>query len=886
MLHALKLTNNTPEVNIGKISLKPDAVMLKEAVVTAEVAKVQAIEDTLVFNAAAYRVSEGAMLEELVKKMPGAEVDAEGNVKVNGKEVKKIMVNGKEFFGGDVQTGLKNLPVDMVENVKSYDRQSDMARVTGIEDGEEETVLDLTVKKNMNQGWFGNIDLGAGNHKRYTSRAMINRFIDRSQMSFIGSANNVNDQGFGGGGFGGGNFRQNNGLTATKTLGMSFATETDKVEFGGSVRYNYRDNDMLSTGYSENFLSSGNSFQSSNSKSGNNNKSISANIRFEWKPDSMTNIQFRPQLTYGKTRSDSQGLSSTFNSDPYDIVANPNDYLDTDALTEDPLESIRVNAQNNGSLTKSNSLSANGTLQVNRKLNSTGRNITFRGRFNIGDNDNDQYSQNLSHYYMLTSSTGEDSILVRNQYITTPTKSHSLMGQLTYSEPIANQVYLQFSYQFTYGFNKSDKSTYDLASFPWILGQDLPTNYQTAVVDSLGKYAEYRYYNHDAMLALRVVRDKYQFTAGLSFQPQNTKLSYKKGDYMIDTTRHVFNFAPNVDLRVRFSKVSQLRLRYNGSSSQPSMENLLPIVDNSNPMNVRVGNPGLKPSFRHNTRLTYNTFDAEHQRNIALNANFSLTQNSVSNSRVYNEETGGWTITPKNINGNWSASGLLGFNTALKDQRFTIGSFSNVNYSNNVAYLTDSSTKVEQKNTTTNLGLSERINGAFRNSWFEFGVNASINYSIERDKLNSSNNQEPYTYTYGVNTSFTLPWSMTFSSDITNQSRRGYTDASMNRNELIWNAQIAQPLFKGKASLSFEMYDILKKRSNITRTYTASGRSVYQYNAINSYCLVHFIYRLNIFNGKSSQDGGNRRGMGPGGPGGGRPGGGFRGGGGFGGGPR
>ncbi len=203
--------------------------------------------------------------------------------------------------------------------------------------------------------------------------------------------------------------------------------------------------------------------------------------------------------------------------------------------------------------------------------------------------------------------------------------------------------------------------------------------------------------------SLRFIREKYQLSAGMSFQPQHSVLSYKRGDYMIHTTRNVFNFAPNLDLRIRFSKVSQLRMTYRGRSSQPSMENLLPIVDNSNPQNVRIGNPGLKPSFTHNMRFFYNTYNAEKQRGIMSHVNFSATQNSISNSRVYNLQTGGWTTTPKNINGNWNAFGMFGFNTALPNKKYTINSFSNANYQNNVAYLTSGkgADAVERKSTTT-----------------------------------------------------------------------------------------------------------------------------------------------------------------------------------------
>ena len=874
----VQLTANVPAKKMGNIELATDAVMLQEAVVVAEAPQVTVVEDTLMYNSSAYRTPEGAMLEELVKKLPGAEIDDDGNVKINGKDLKKIMVDGKEFFGGDVKTGLKNLPVDMVDKLKTYDKKSDLARVTGIDDGEEETVLDLTVKKGMNQGWFGNADLGAGTKDRYTGRMMLNRFVDKTQFSIIGSANNVNDQGFSGGG-GGPRWRSNNGLNATKMLGANFATQTNKLELGGSVRYNFQDADISSINSSERFLQNGNSYSNSNNKNRNKGTNLNADFRMEWKPDTLTNIIFRPNFSYGRTNNASRSESGTFNEDPFNLIVNPNDYLNFDNLSDDPLKDIRVNATNSASLSKGKSLSGNATLQVNRKLNNRGRNLTFRGVFGYGDNDNDQYTQSETRYYQLLNHLGGDSILYRNQYITTPTRNYNYTAQVTYSEPIAKATFLQFSYQFQYKYSKSDKTTFDLLDYPdWAIGGALPSGYESHAVDSLSKNAEYRYYNHDASVGLRFIRPKYQLNVGMSFQPQNSTLSYKKGDYMIDTTRTVFNFAPNMDLRFRFSKVSQLRFTYRGRSNQPTIENLLPITDNSNPLNIRMGNPGLKPSFAHTMRLFYNTYNAEKQRGIMTHFSFTATQNSISNSTRYNEETGGLITRPENINGNWNAFGMFGFNTALKNKKYTINTFTNVNYQNNVAFLYNQDTKNNDRNTSTGLTLGERVTGSYRNDWFEFSLNGSINYTAERNKLRPENNQEPYTYSYGASTNITMPWKMTLATNIANQSRRGYRDSSMNRDELIWNAQLAQSLLKGAATVSFEVYDILRQQSNISRSLSADMRSVSEYNGINSYCMVHFIYRLNIFGSKAAREkmmNSGRRGFG--GPGRG-PGGGFGGG--------
>ena len=268
----LTLTTQTPKVALGQITLRVNSVLLKGAEVTARLSKVEMKEDTFVYNSSAYRVPEGSALEELVKKLPGAEVEEDGTIKINGKEVKKIMVDGKEFFDNDTKMAMKNLPTNIIDKIKAYDKQSDYSKMTGIDDGEEETVLDLSIKKGMNQGWMTNTDLGYGTENRYTGKVMVNRFTDRLQMSLIGSINNTNDQGFPGGGFrgfGGGN----SGQVTSKMVGLNFAWENGKkdreagaFEINGNVRYSFRNTDNWSTVNSERFLSSGSSSSFGNSE--------------------------------------------------------------------------------------------------------------------------------------------------------------------------------------------------------------------------------------------------------------------------------------------------------------------------------------------------------------------------------------------------------------------------------------------------------------------------------------------------------------------------------------------------------------------------------------------------------------------------------------------
>ena len=866
----LQLTPSKPTLNVGKISLASDAIMLSEAVVVAEAPQVTVSGDTLGYNASAYRTPEGAMLEELVKKIPGAEVDDDGNVKINGKEVKKLLVDGKEFFGGDVKTGLQNLPVDMVEKINAYDRQSDNARITGIDDGEEETVLDLKVKKGMNQGWVGNIDGGIGTEDRYSASANINRFASNagksSQLSFIGRLNNVNDQRVGGGD--GPRWRRNNGLTVSKMAGLNYAMESKKFDFGASLRYNYKDNDVQSLGQVEKFLLGGtnSSFMTSKNASRNKSQDFNGHLRLEWRPDSLTTFFMRGNVFWGDTEGRSNTLSATYNSDPFAIVANPYQYLGFDSEANWALDTVRVNASNSGSLSESNSLSANLNMQLTRKLNDKGRNITLRALGGYGDNESERFSNNMTRYYGDGIVTVQDTI---RRYIHTPTDNYNVGAEVSYSEPIADRVYLQFSYRFQYTYNESDNSTYNLP-FGWILSDGLPgqfSQHQSEWLDpEQSKYAEYKKYSHTARFTFRVNRETWRLSAGMAFRPQHTKMEYVKGATDTIASRNVFNFSPEVDFRYQPQKQTQLRFTYRGRSSDPSMENLLPITDNSDPLNIRTGNPGLKPSFSHNMGLHFNTFNMDAQRGIFSALNGSFTQNAISNIRKYNETTGGWTTMPENINGNWNVWGMFGINTALKNnKKFTIGSFTNAGFDNNVGYITAGEIKDAQKSTTTKLSLGERLKATYRNDWLEVGMNGSLNYTFEKDKLNSKNNQEPYTFSYGGNLQFYTPWKMTISTNMTNQARRGYSDASMNRNELIWNAQVAQSFLKGALTVSFEWNDILKEQSNITRSYNTDGSSVYTYNGVNSYGMIRAIYRFNIFGSKEAREMmQNRRGMVPG----------------------
>ena len=884
----LTLTKEKKTIDMGQITLRSNAVLLKGAEVTAHAAQVVMKEDTFVYNSAAYRLPEGSALEELVKKLPGAEVDDDGKIKINGKEVKKIMVDGKEFFNNDTKMAMKNLPTKMIERIKAYDRQSDYTRITGIDDGEEETVLDLSVKKEMKQGWVVNTDVGYGTEDRYTGKANVNRFADNYQFTVIGSANNVNDRGWGGGG---------NGLVASKMAGLNFSWENGKkdreagfLKLGGNVRYSHSSSDSESKTNSETFLSGGSSssFSNSRSKSFNHNTNVNGNFRVEWAPDSMTNIMFRPNFSYSESYGNSGSSSVTFNSDPYAKYTDPlYQYTDDD---ESLVNSNERESKNDGS-----SKSVDGRLQLNRRLNSKGRNITLNFSGGYSTNENESFSISKVRFYQETDPKKMRSYT--NQYNLNPSESYNYQGRLSYSEPLFAGATLQASYSLQYRYSDSDRSMYSLDSLVskgYITEEELYLGYVPTsdwlelcknVVNS--QYATYKEYNHNANIMFRYNKDGLRVNAGVSFQPQTTHMDYAKNKLDTTVTRHVFNWAPRVDVRYKISNTSQFRFRYNGHSGQPSMTNLLDVTDSSDPLNVSRGNPELKPSWTNRMNLFYNNYIPELQRGWMVHANASMTENSISTAVIYDESTGKRTTKPMNINGNWNANGAFMFNTALGEKKyFNIHTFTHWGYNNAVGYISARTTDAmasgqPTKSTTKSTNLGERLNFNFRNDLMELGVNGNINYQHARNALQKSANMDTYNFSYGGNVVFNFPWNMSLASDLSQNCRRGYDDESMNTDELIWNAQLSQIFMKNKAAtLSVQWFDILRQRSNISRSLSATTRTDRWSNAINSYVMVHFIYKLNLFGSREARsnmggpDAG--RGAGPRGPRGGGSGGGGR----------
>ena len=848
--------------DLGDLLLSPDAITLKEAVVTGRAAQIVVRKDTLVYNPEAYRTPEGSPIEELIKRMPGAEVDDDGNITVNGKKIEKILLDGKEFMLGDVETALKNLPVSIIQNVKFYDQQSDQARITGIEDGNKQAVLDFTVKKGMNRGYMTNLDLGAGTKHRYASRGMGSSFTDKMRFVLMGNLNNKEENA---------GWWNRRGLNARKMLGTNLNYDDGKkLKMDASVRWNHRDGDNANENASENFYSqTSRTFSNSSSFSYSRSDTWNGNIRVEWKPDTLTNILLRANGSIGNNDGISTSANATFDDDPYLYVDDPLASLGS-------LAPYLVNNSQSASLSYGESKNAWGMLQFYRKLNQRGRNVTLRVEGSMGDNDNRNASNNEVWLHRVKNAAGQDSTYFTSRYNTTPGDNHGYVLSALYSEPLWKGAHLQFNYELHYNQNKSDRQTYDFSHLDqnpfagitpiyrdwdtWI-GEENPlfslfSPLSSHLDKNLSRYSEYKNYTHNIRLTLRHYQEEYDYNVGFLVQPQHSNFIQDYRGVYVDTIRNVVNLTPTIDFHYKFSDQESIWLHYRGDTRQPDITQLLDIRDDSNPLYITSGNPGLKPQFTNSLNVYYNNYIQKYKRSIVVYANYHHIRNSISNLVRYNADTGGSESRPENINGNWNADGGFTFNTAIDTTaHWNIGTDTRIRYNNYVSYVSQNKADA-QKNATKTTNLNQRLNASFRNDWLEVTIDGSVRYQHSRNELQPTANLDTWRFSYGGQVMFRLPSGFEISTNLHENSRRGYNDPSSNTNELIWNGQISKTFLKSKTLVvALNFYDLLGQQSNYERWVNASGRSDTRYNSINSYAMLHVRYRLNMFGGKVDTEG-------------------------------
>ena len=913
---------------LGDIVMEADAVQLGEAVVTANIPKMVVKDDTLIYNADAFRVPEGSVIEALVEALPGAKIDDNGAITINGKSVRKFKMDGRDFMTGNNDAVMKNLPSYVIDKVKAYDEQSDLSRLTGVDDGNDDFVLEFVTKRSARNGLQANPDLGYGTDNRYGVRLTAMKPFGAMRYTIMANANNVNDRNFTGrGGRGRGN---NNGQRDTKTGAFDASYESNRKPNGGNLRMSGRvtwthgDTDNWNRTGSENFVNTrGGAFSNSVSQSYSRNNSWTGNMNLQWTIDSLTTLSFRPDVSFSTNDSRSASTNASFNVDPFEYVSDP---LSIESRKKMDDMNLIVNGRENKSLSYGSNTNINSQLQLYRRFGRNGRNVALNARFNYRDGSNENASLSRVILYQQADRFGNDSTYQTNRYTLSPSDNWGYQLGVTYTEPLfifkpkpqpedtlqtnrrgfggfggnrggggrqrvgQQGIFLQLNYRYNYSYQKSDPSTYDFPEltdeafldvlqsyrdFTRLFGY-LDNPYESYLSDDLSRYSERTEYNHNIDVQLRFVKDKYNMNLGVSIQPQKSHFIQQYLGIPIDTVRTVTNISPTLNMRYRFNQQTNLQVQFRGQSQQPSITQLLNIYDDTNPLNITMGNPGLKPSFNYNLSanfqkqrapqlvedsLGFQIPKAQRHWSYSFNGSYQITTNSIGNIVTYNETTGGRITRPENINGNWSTNASTTFNIGLDTlNRWDFSGSVNGSYNHRVGYVNLNRTAIPDRNVTHTYNVSPSVSLSFRNRWLSFSINGRATWARTENRLQASNNLSTWNFQYGGNTNITFPWGTNLTTDIHMFSKRGYSDETLNTNEMIWNAQLSHSFLRGKKlTVMLQWYDILHEQTNFTRTVNANGWTDREVNAITSYGMIHVSYRMNFFGGNN---GGNRGGFG------------------------
>src|SRR5574344_255686 len=827
-LYEIKKGGNEME----RLLVKEDVNMLNAVVVSDVGNQMQVKKDTIEYNAASFKINDSDMLEELLKKLPGVEVSSDGTVTANGKTINKIMIDGKTFFLDDPQLATKNIPAKIVNKVRVVERKSDQAQFTGIDDGEEETVLDLNIKKGMMDGWFGNFSAGYGSKERYEAAGMFGKFTQKAQISFIGNGNNTNNRGFndlaasmmgnmrGGGGPGGFNF-SGNGITSSWMGGVNANTEVigGDMKLSGNYLYSGSDKDIKERSNKETFLSDGKSlFNNSEGFDKTRTDGHRFGAEMDYKISKNTSILFRPRFNFGSGNFNSENRFSTLTG---------------------------VDSTNRGysrSYGDNDSKDMSGNLLFRQRLGKPGRTMSLNLTYSYSDNNITGFNYSNTHYFV------NDSNSLVDQKYKADNNSYGLGARLSYTEPLGHNFFVEGEYGYNYKQSKSDKDTYnkdDNGNYS-LLDEDYSSHYKNTFI------------TQRAELSCMKQEEKYNITIGGSLQPSSTT-STGRGR---DTTYTVLNFAPSARFDYKFSDSKFLRIRYRGRTSQPSINQLLPIPDNSNPLNITMGNPDLNPEFSHNIDLEYRTNNAQNMSWFGTHISASYTTDKIV-SKMWYDDNGVRYTQPYNDNtGIYSTNAMVMFNSRLGKSDFSFFTFTRAGFNNSVSYV--NSAKEYIKNITRNLSFTENLRFTYRNNTFEVtaGGRATYNNAWYSVKGNSKAATWANAVTGSIN--LNIPGGFNITTDISHNFYFGYGEG-YGDSKTLWNAEISKTLFKSAATLKVKIYDILKEARSIYRSTTDNYIQDVENNTLGQYVMVSLVYRFGKFNAGSMRHGPGGPGRGPGG---------------------
>ncbi|MGA0556727.1 TonB-dependent receptor domain-containing protein [Larkinella sp. VNQ87] len=837
-----------PTVDAGIIYMVPQTVNLNEVIVKQEGPPITIKQDTVEFNAGSFKTQPNAMVENMLKKLPGVEVERDGTIKAQGQEVKKVLVDGKPFFGDDPKMATRNLPADIIDKVQLYDQQSEQSQFSGFDDGDRSKTINLVTKKEKRKGYFGQQSVGAGpgetgDDVRYAARLNLNRFNGVQQMSLIGQANNVNQQAFtgqsifgggaglganvGGGGVvvtdgrgGGGNGANTNAITRTLAGGLNYRNEWgQKADLAAS--YFLNDLNTLTNQQSRRQYALPDTSYRVNQTSTSQNQTTShrLNLRFTYQIDSLTSLRITPGFTIQNSNYESLNNSQTFTGEGIGETGQ----IDSTRL---------INTSATRYYSTGRGISGNNNALLMRKFNRKGRTLSLNWNLAVNNQTTDGINQSTNRFY---SETGDREDQVINQQNEQTNRSVTNTMNLAYTEPLSLNKTLEFHYNFSNNRNTSDRIVNDFNE---------ATDSYSLLNPTLSNNFVNTYQTNRAGSTLQIKRLKY--TYGLGFDVQQASLRSDNQTTDASIRKNFTNVLPNAMLTYNFSKNRTLRFNYRSRTNAPSVTQLQPVPDNTNPLNIRIGNPDLKQEYTNTVTMNYNSFQQSTYRSLFALLNASQTTNKIVNATSFNSQ-GAQTTQPINTNGYYTLNGFLAVGRRIQPLKANLNLTSNVNFIRNVSLVNN------QTNRSQNWTLSQsaRLESNFDDK-IEFGLSGNVSYQTALYSLQSSQNTEFFNKSLTGDLYYQLPFSFVFTTDITYNNYSGKSAGTV-QNFALWNAAISRQFFKNKqGELRFQIYDLLNQNRSITRNVTETYTEETQSRVLNRYFMLSFTYNLRRFGSGSS----------------------------------
>lgn len=886
------------DMDLGVIRMKEDMEQLDASSVTAVGNPIIMKKDTIEYNASSFRTSDNDMLEDLLKKLPGVEVSSDGTVTAYGETIKEITIDGKTFFLDDPQLATKNIPANIVEKVKVVEKKSDQAEFTGIDDGQEETIIDLSIYKGMMNGWFGNVMAGGGHDVpdvgyydqentflsegwRYQGAGILGNFKEDSQLSVIVNANNTNNRGFndlagammqgmrGGGGMGRGlnMFGGANGITSSWMGGLNGAWDLldDDMELAGNYLYNGTDNYVEEESTKTTFLKNGSRLLNRNSgTSTTGTHGHRFGVSLDYKFSESTSIMFEPQFNFG---------SGAFTQ-----------HSDFSTQTAMGADTTFTNSGFNDDTGNNSNWSASGRLLFRQRLGKPGRTVSAMFNYNFSNNHMAGFNQSLMLTDLDADNVYEYDIV--NQRFDQESKGSSLSGRVVYTEPLADHLFLEANYEYGWNVSRSGKDTFNSG----ISNVSSDTDY--LIYDAAGESFDpiysnsilNRYINQRAGVSLTWQTEKLNAQIGAQINPTNTHNETNGEVY----DSQVVNWSPQARVRYMPGMNTHIMLSYGGRSSQPSTSQLMPVPDNTDPLNISLGNPNLLPYFNHNMMLMFRYTNMKTFTSVNAMFNGGMVQDAITSAQWYDKSGARYSI-PVNGPASGSLNGMIMVNSPIGKSDFSIMSMTNARYNQSVSYVgndsLDSDRYYDAESSDFNhkafnadhpdlsasdafssskvqtMNLSEMLRLTYRTDYVELAAGARTNVSRSWYSLESADPTTTWNNNVSFEMNWTLPFGMNLISDLNYNWYNGYM--TQQKPEFIWNAEISQLVFKKKATLALRAYDILNQAKNLFATAAEDYHQEVRNNTLGRYLVVSFTYRFGTFNG------GRRGGHGgPGGPGG------------------